>query len=324
MLLYAVRRLLWSIPVVVIASILVFVAVKASTDPGRLVGAGVTVADATRFREELGLNEPAVQQYLRWAGNFVHGDLGHTLTNQPVWPELRDSLVVTLQLGVFAFLLTVTIGLGIGIFSALKQYSWFDSVGTGVAFFGVSIPQFFFALMLQFVFVLKFKEWFGASPFFVSGLDSAGAGGGPRLAFSYDRLMHLVLPALTVAVQGIAVYSRYMRASMLDVLNSDYLRTARAKGISERRVITHHALRNAFIPVVTYAALDLGLLIGGLVVTEQVFEIHGMGYYFIRAYRAGEYVQVLPWMMIVVLSVIVFNLLADVAYSVLDPRSRLG
>jgi peptide/nickel transport system permease protein len=141
--------------------------------------------------------------------------------------------------------------------------------------------------------------------------------------FGLDRMWHMVLPAMTVAVQGIAVYSRYMRSSMLDVLSSDYLRTARAKGISERRVIVRHALRNALIPVVTYTAIDIGSIIGGLVITEQIFGINGMGRYFLASFSDGEYVNILPWMMIVVLSVIVFNLVADMLYGVLDPRIRL-
>jgi len=166
--------------------------------------------------------------------------------------------------------------------------------------------------------VLKFKDWFGSTPFYTSGVNNTTETG-----LGYDRMIHLTLPALTVAVQGIAIYSRYMRASMLDVLSSDYLRTARAKGLSERRVIVKHALRNALIPVVTYSAIDIGAIIGGLVITEQIFNINGMGRYFLNAFSDGEYVNILPWMMIVVFSVILFNLVADLLYGVLDPRIRL-
>ncbi|MEY2459979.1 MAG: peptide/nickel transport system permease protein, partial [Acidimicrobiaceae bacterium] len=173
-------------------------------------------------------------------------------------------------------------------------------------------------LILQIVLVLKFRDWFGTTPFFTSGVNNSSNTG-----LGYDRLIHLILPAFTVAVQGIAIYSRYMRSSMLDVLNSDFLRTARAKGISERRVIVRHALRNALIPVVTYSAIDIGAVIGGLVITEQIFQIPGMGVYFLQAFRDGEYVKILPWMMLVVLSVIALNLIADLLYGVLDPRIRL-
>ena len=136
-------------------------------------------------------------------------------------------------------------------------------------------------------------------------------------------MKHLILPALVVAFQGIAIYSRYMRASMLEVMNSDYMRTARSKGISEKRVIMRHGFRNALLPVVTYAALDIGAIVGGLVITEAIFEYPGMGRFFIDAYNNGDYTQILPWMMVVVFSVILFNLLADLAYGWLDPRIRL-
>lgn len=319
MLLYAVRRLLWSIPVVIIASILVFVGVRSSTNPAASLRLpGVTAADQQRFREELHLNDSAFEQYTSWATKFAHGDLGKTLRKTPVWPDLRDAMIVTLQLGLLAYLITVTVGLGIGIISAIKQYSWFDSFATGVSFFGLSIPPFFFGLMLQIILVLKFRDWFGSTPFYTSGVNNSTETG-----LGYDRFVHLLLPALTVAVQGIAIYSRYMRSSLLDVLNSDYLRTARAKGLSERRVVVKHAMRNALIPVITYAAIDVGSVMGGLVVTEQIFGIQGMGRYFLSSFSDGEYVKILPWMMIIVISVIVFNLIADLLYGVLDPRIRL-
>src|SRR5438067_4901228 len=319
MFLYAVRRLLWSIPVLLIASILVFVAVKASTDPAAsLRRPGVTAADVQRFRQELHLNDSGIDQYKSWITNFLHGDLGRNLRNKPVWPDLRDAIIVTLQLGFYAYVLTVVFGLTIGIISAVKQYSWFDSLATGVSFFGLSIPPFFFGLMLQIILVLKFKDWFGSTPFYTSGVNNSTETG-----LGFDRMIHLTLPAITVAVQGIAIYSRYMRASMLDVLSSDYLRTARAQGISERRVIVKHALRNALIPVVTVSAIDIGSIMGGLVITEQVFGVNGMGRYFLQSFSDGEYDNILPWMMIVVFSVIVFNLVADLLYGVLDPRIRL-
>jgi len=318
MVLYAVRRLLWSIPVILIASILVFVAVRSTTNPAAQRCPTCRAEDQQRLVKELNLDEPATSQYVTWLGNFAQGDFGKTLRNTEVWPDLRDSMIVTLQLGALAWIITISFGLTIGVISAIKQYSWFDSLATGVSFFGLSIPPFFFGLMLQIILVLKFRDWFGTTPFFTSGVNNSTSSG-----LGYDRLVHLLLPAFTVAVQGIAVYSRYMRSSMLDVLNSDYLRTARAKGISERRVIVRHALRNALIPVVTYSAIDIGALIGGLVVTEQIFQIPGMGVYFLQAFRDGEYVKILPWMMIVVLSVILFNLIADLLYGILDPRIRL-
>jgi peptide/nickel transport system permease protein len=316
---YAARRLLWSIPIMLVASVLVFVAVRSTTDPGNVRAPGVRAEDVARFREQLGLDKGAAEQYTTWLGNFVTGDFGTSLkTNQPVWPDLKTAIWNTVQLGIFAFALSITLGVTIGTISAVRQYSWFDSSATGASFIGLSIPPFFFGLILQIVLVLQFQEWFGDTPFFTSRMNSPGIDG-----FGWDRLMHMILPALTVAVQSVAIYSRYMRSSMLEVLNSDYLRTARAKGVSERRVIVRHAMRNALIPLTTFAALDVGAILGGLVITERIFEWPGMGNYFLDAFSDGDYVKILPWMMLVVLAVILFNLIADILYGVLDPRIRL-
>jgi peptide/nickel transport system permease protein len=233
MLRYATRRLLWSIPVLLIASVLVFVAIKATTDPSAIRAPGVRAEDVQRYREQLGLDKPAIQQYTTWLGNFLTGDLGISLkTRQPVWPELRTAMANSLQLGLLAFSISITFGIVIGTLSATRQYSIFDGLTTGVSFLGLSIPPFFFGLILQIILVLQWNVWFGdgSTPFFTSRMNSPGVDG-----FGWDRFMHMILPALTVAVQGMAIYSRYMRASMLETLNSDYLRTARAKGLRERR-----------------------------------------------------------------------------------------
>jgi peptide/nickel transport system permease protein len=316
---YAARRLLWSIPIILIASVLVFVAVKNTTDPGALRSPGIRAEDQQRLEAQLGLDKSGFEQYTTWLGNFVTGDFGDSIkTRQPVWPDLKTAIWNTIQLGAFAFLLSVGLGVTIGTISAVRQYSWFDGAATGASFFGLSIPPFFFGLILQIVLVLQFQTWFGDTPFFTSRMNSPGQDG-----FGYDRLMHMILPALTVAVQSVAIYSRYMRSSMLEVLNSDYLRTARAKGVSERRVIIRHAMRNALIPLTTFAALDVGAILGGLVITERIFEWPGMGNYFLDAFSDGDYVKILFWIMLVVLAVIMFNLVADLLYGVLDPRIRL-
>jgi peptide/nickel transport system permease protein len=234
-----------------------------------------------------------------------------------VWPELRDAMIATLQLGLVAFVFYVIFGVGLGVLAALRHNTWFDSVATGGAFLGLSVPPYFFGLVLQIVLVLGLKEWFGSTPFFTSRMNSPGEDG-----LGWDRAMHLVLPAMTIAVQQLAIYSRYTRSSMLEVLGEDYLRTARAKGLRERSITLRHALRNALIPVTTFAAIDVGSIIGGLVITEQIFEWPGMGLYFLEAMSDGDYVRILPWMMVVVISVITFNLVADLAYGALDPRTR--
>jgi peptide/nickel transport system permease protein len=316
---YAARRLLWSIPIVLIASVLVFVAVKNTTDPGALRSPGIRAEDQLRLEAQLGLDKSGFDQYTTWFGNFVTGDFGDSIkTRQPVWPDLKTAIWNTAQLGLFAFVISITLGVTIGTISAIRQYSWFDGASTGASFVGLSVPPFFFGLILQIVLVLQFQTWFGDTPFFTSRMNSPGVDG-----FGWDRLMHMILPALTVAVQSVAIYSRYMRSSMLEVLNSDFLRTARAKGVSERRVIIRHAMRNALIPLTTFAALDVGAILGGLVITERIFEWPGMGNYFLDAFSDGDYVKILFWIMLVVLAVIFFNLVADLFYGVLDPRIRL-
>jgi peptide/nickel transport system permease protein len=321
MLRFAAHRLLWSIPVLLIASVLVFVVIKATTDPSAIRSPGIRPEDIERYRRALGLDKSGVEQYTTWFGNFATGDLGVSLkTRQEVWPDLRTAMWNTAQLGAVAFALSVTIGVAIGTLSAVRQYSIFDSFATGASFFGLSIPPFFFGLILQIVLVLQWNQVFGegSTPFFTSRMNSPGVDG-----FGWDRLMHMVLPALTIVVQSLAVYSRYMRSSMLETLNADYLRTARAKGLRERRVVMRHAMRNALIPLTTLAAIDVGAIMGGLVISENIFEWPGMGRYFLTALSDGDYPRVLPWMMIVVAATIVLTLIADLLYSVLDPRIRL-
>jgi peptide/nickel transport system permease protein len=317
---FVIKRIVWSVPVMFVASVIVFAAIKATTDPTAIRSPGIRAEDMVRYREQLGLDEPAHRQYFKWLGNFVQGDLGESLrTRRPVAPELLTAMGNTLQLGVFAFALALLCGVAIGTLSAVKQYSLFDNLATGASFFGLSIPPFFFGLILQIVFVLQWSDWFGSSPFFTSRMNSPGVDG-----FGWDRLMHMLLPALTVAVQSMAIYSRFMRAALLETLSSDYMRTARAKGLSERRVVLRHALRNALAPLTMMAALDVGAIIGGLVITERIFEWPGMGMYFLDAMSDGDYVRVLPWMMIVVGGAIAVNLVADLLLGVLDPRVRRG
>jgi peptide/nickel transport system permease protein len=235
-------------------------------------------------------------------------------------PDIRSALANTVVLGLIAVSFTLIAGVAIGLYSSLRQYSMFDNVATGAAFLGLSIPNFWFALLLQIFFGVYLTKWLHlAEPIFpTAGMYTPGSQGFDLV----DRARHLVLPILVLSVQLIAYYSRYMRASMLEVLHSDYLRTARAKGLRERRVIVRHAMRNALIPLTTQVAIDVGAIAGGLIITEAIFEYPGMGRFFIDAMFRGDYQQVLPWMMVAVTFVIIFNLVADIMYAILDPRIR--
>ncbi|MFK8025317.1 MAG: ABC transporter permease [Ilumatobacter sp.] len=325
MIAYATRRLLVSIPLLLVLSVVSFIATRSVSSPesGIRTNPRVTAEDIARYREQLGLDDPAYEQYLRWLSNTVSGDLGTSLvSNRDVWPQLSSALWNTLVLGAVAVAFSFVIGITIGVIAAVRRNSPFDYVSTGVAFFGLSMPNFWFAIMLQLFFGVYIVDWLALDGpvFFTSGMRSPGTEGFDLL----DRARHLVLPALVLAVQLVAVYSRFMRSSMLEVMGADYVRTARAKGVRERQVVRKHGMRNAMIPVTTQLASDVGAIFGGLVITETVFQWPGMGPLFLDALQNGDYQIILPWLMITALGVVVFNLLADLAYGVLDPSIRLG
>ena len=326
MLRYTSRRLLWAIPTLLIITFLVFLALRAGTDPVASylrVNPRASPAKIQQYKEVNGLIGSAPEQYFRWLHHFVTGNWGNSIKgNRPVWPEMKNALANTLVLGIAATVVGVTIGLGIGILAALRPYSKFDTAATTGAFVGFSIPPFVSAVILQLVFAVYMTKWLGMSKPFLptSGVYPPGHQGFDLVL----RAKHLVLPVTVLAIQSIALYSRYARASLLEVMGSDHLRTARSKGISERRVVLRHGLRNAITPIVTLAALEVGSIIGGLIVTERIFAYRGMGDYFLTAWSNGDYPQLMPWLVITVISVVVFNLVADLLYAVLDPRARLA
>jgi peptide/nickel transport system permease protein len=320
---YAIRRLLVSVPLLVALSVVSFVATRAVASPeaGLRSNPRVSADDIARYREQLGLDRPAHAQYLRWLRNLLHGDLGTSLvSNRDVWPQLSSALWNTLVLGATALAVSVIIGVVSGAVAAVRRNSVFDYATTGAAFFGLSMPTFWFAVMLQLVVGVYLVDWLGLD---APLLATAGARSPGTTGFDpIDRLRHLALPALVLAVQLVAVYSRYMRASLIEVLETDYVRTARAKGIRELDVVRRHGMRNALIPVTTQLGNDIGALAGGLVVTETVFQWPGMGPLFLDALQGGDYQVLLPWLMITAAAIVLGNLLADLAYGVLDPRIR--
>ena len=243
-------------------------------------------------------------------GNSILGE-------RPILPDMLNRLKVTLQLIIAAELLTLLLAIGVGVYSAVRQYSVFDYSMTTLSFLGLAIPVFWLGLILQIIFVNIFNKW-GIRIFYTSGLDNINPGHG--IHFLAQRVQHLVLPVLTLSVISIAGYSRFMRASMLEVVNADYIRTARAKGLIERRVIFRHAFRNALM---TLAAIDFGTLFGGTVITETVYGLPGMGRYFIDALSYGETYEIMAWLMLTSAMVVFFNLVADVVLGFLDPRIRL-
>jgi peptide/nickel transport system permease protein len=223
----------------------------------------------------------------------------------------------TIQIIGLAEIIALVLGVAVGIFSAIKQYSVFDYLFTSVSFLGFAMPTFWLALLLQILFVDIYLSWH-VRIFYTSGLNS----GVTSNTWSLDRLQHIALPVITLAIISFALYSRYMRAAMLDVISTDYVRTARAKGLPERLVIMRHVFRNALIPIVTITALNLGALLGGAIVTETVFSLDGMGYYFITKLGQLDVYAVMAYLAITAAIIILFNLIADILYGYLDPRIR--
>jgi peptide/nickel transport system permease protein len=319
MLAYIARRLLISIPVIVVASVLLFWFVSVSTDPTARLRLSRDPGLVERERERLGLNDPLHVQYGNWAKDFVRGDWGESyISRRDVSTEISRALWNTTQLILWAIVLCAIASVLIGVYSAIRQYSALDYAFTTASFIGLSMPPFFFGLLAIHFLTTELRQLLGWSePLFYSvGMHSATDKG------FIDFLRHLALPVLTLSVQLVAGWSRYQRAAMLDVMNSDYIRTARAKGLPRRKVVFKHALRNALIPLTTVMAIDIGALFGGLIVTETIFAWPGMGRLFVQALLQGDTAIVLPWMIVVAAFIIVFNLLADVLYGVLDPRIR--
>jgi peptide/nickel transport system permease protein len=322
MLSYIVRRMLYSVAVLIAASFLVFFFVTVSGDPiaGLRVTPNVSPEYIEQISERKNLNDPIPLRYLYWVEDAATDQFGTTLlSNRPILPDLWRVMKNTLQLVLIAQIMAIVLGVGIGLLSALRQYSIFDYGATSLSFLGLATPVFWLGLMAQ-VLIVYILNWTGHRIFPIANLNDVNPGEG--IHFAIDRAHHLVVPVIVLMVAGMATYSRYMRASMLEVINSDYVRTARAKGLHERKVTMKHAFRNALIPVVTISALDFGTLLGGAIVTETVFSLDGMGLYFINALGAADPYPVMAWLMVTATMIILFNLIADILYGVLDPRIR--
>jgi ABC-type dipeptide/oligopeptide/nickel transport system permease component len=319
---YVVRRLLYSVVVLFAASFLVFTFVAVSGDPLAPLRITPNVSQQTidNLAEKKHLDDPIPVRYAYWLKDAATNQFGTTLVGErPILPDLWRVMKHTLQLVIVAEILAILIAVGIGVYSALRQYSLFDYGATTFSFIGLATPVFWLALMLQ-VGVVYVYQWTGHNIFPVAGLNSVDPGTG--IHFWIDRTHHLVLPVLVLMIASVAVYSRFMRASMLEVVNSDYVRTARAKGLSEQKVTMKHAFRNALIPLVTVVALNVGALLSGAVVTETVFSLDGMGLYFVTALGKNDPYPIMAWLMVTATIIIVFNLIADITYGYLDPRIR--
>ena len=332
MLKYIVRRLLGAIPVLFGLSIVLFAFVHLLPgDPCRsILGQHATPDACLRLRENLGLDLPMWQQYVNYVGQLVRGDLGASIVNnKPVLTEFAVRFPATIELTVAALIFAVGVGIPLGRLAARHVQGWIDGGVTVISLFGISIPVFVLGLVLVYIFAVQLK-WLPTqgridpraglelNTNFVL-IDSLVQG---RPDLFVDGLKHLILPAIALGSIPLAIIARITRAAVLDVANEDYVRTARAKGLTERRVDSRHVMRNAWLPVVTVIGLQVGGLLGGAVLTETVFSWNGVGRWVVDAIQGRDYFVVQSTILIFALIFLVVNLVVDVAYAFINPRIR--
>jgi len=326
---YVARRLLQMIPLVIGLSIIIFLLLAlAPGDPVDLLIFGnpkIKAEDISRLKRLYGLDQPYHIRYFKWLWAALHGDLGYSRTYKvPVislmWTRVSNSLWLMIP----AFILSLAVAVPVGIYSALHQYSPADYATTFFAFFGVSIPAFWFGIMMIYAFAVMHPwtaipglEWL---KFPAGGFSTPGINAGVTVYL--DRLRYAALPAVVLSLLFMASYARYTRSSMLEVVRQDFVRTARAKGLAERRVINKHAFRNAVIPIVTIISLSIPGLFAGAPLTETVFGWPGIGRLLVEAVLGGDFAVAQGIIIFLAILVIMFNLVADVAYAMLDPRIR--
>ena len=321
---FVLRRILTSVLVVAVASVAVFAMVAGLGDPLadlRVRNPPPPAEVIERRRQALDLDKPVVERYGLWLNRVVRGDLGRDNRGQEVAPILWRRLQITLRMVVVAVLIALVLAVLVGVFSAVRQHSLGDHVATFAGFLFLSMPVFWLAALLKEYGAIRVNRLFGTRLVSTVGAQSPDLAGGfwHRMG---DYASHLALPALALALVTFAAWSRYQRAAMLDVLDADYVRLARAKGVSPRGVLFRHALPNALIPLTTVVAVDVGAVLGGAVITERVFGWNGMGTMLVEGIRRYDTNVVMAWLMVTSVFVILCNLVADLLYGVLDPRVR--
>jgi peptide/nickel transport system permease protein len=324
MLAFAVRRILISIPILLLASFIVFALGVSSGNPlapllERNPPAPPNVIAAETAR--LHLDQPLIPRYFSWLGGLLHGDFGPSvISTQNIGAELGTRFWVTIRLIALAMVIALILAVVVGVLSAVKQYTATDYTTTFLGFLFLAMPSFWLAILLK-QGGIEFNKAVDAQVIYTIGATSIPppAGTGAKIV---DVLGHMVLPTIALALISYASWSRFTRASMLEVMNSDYVRLARSKGLSRRTVMVKHALRTALIPLTTVTALDIASIIGGAVVTETVFQWKGMGDFLLNAIRTEDVYAASSWLLLTGVIVVLFNLIADLLYGVLDPRIR--
>lgn len=312
---YLINRFIHSVITLFIIITFVFVIIRlAPGGPEVMLGAeDMSAEDAARFRAKLGLDQPMHIQYLKWLKALLRGDLGKSyMEHRSVITVIRERVPNTLRLALSAFFLALLLSIPLGVLCAIKPYRWYDYVITFFSLIGISMPVFWIGILLIIIFAVKLRLLPSA------GMATLGA------EFSLaDRLAHLAMPATVLTVYHLARWTRYTRSSMLEVIGEDYIRTARAKGLAARSVVFKHALKNAFIPVITVIGLSLPGLVGGAAITETVFAWPGVGRLAVTAAYRRDYPVIMGILVMFSAMVIISNLLIDILYMYLDPRVRL-
>lgn len=320
---YLVRRLLGLLPVLFLITVISFGIMKVApgkpTDAAMQFNPKASLEARERIEKLLGLDQPAHVQYVRWLGRIVRLDFGRSfLDDRPVIEKIRERVLITLAINLSVIGLVFLIAIPIGIFSAVRPGGWFDRLTTMFVFVGYSMPSFWLALLCIVFFGVRLR-WVP-----VTGLQSLDHEAMGWLGQWLDLAWHLVLPVAVMTCVGLAGLSRYARSSMVEVLRQDYIRTARAKGVPERRVLFHHGLRNALLPIITLLGLMLPSLISGSVIMETIFSIPGMGRLFYEGVMARDEAVIMALVTIGAVLTLLGNLLADLAYAWSDPRIRVG
>jgi peptide/nickel transport system permease protein len=318
---FALRRVIAAVPVVIGVTTVTFLLMKVTAGnyvPGLDLNPDLRPEDVAKIRHELGVDQPLYVQYVQWmTGIFLHGDFGRSLRDgTPVIQHILIRLPASLELTGTAIVIGVGLAIPIGVMSALRRGSRLDNLLTGVSVAGFAVPQFWLGLMAILLFSVTFKGW--GLPWLPSGGQQSTIGGGDPM----DLVAHLLLPATVLSFAYLSIWSRFVRSSTLEVLSQDYMRTARAKGMTERRAVYVHALRNSIVPLVTLVGLELpGVLAGGLVV-ETVFSWPGVGLLTYESAKSYDFTMVMGATTFVALAVVLGNLIADLLYAMLDPRIR--
>ncbi|WP_020670487.1 ABC transporter permease [Amycolatopsis nigrescens] len=335
--LYILRRVAISIPILLLATFLCFLMVAGAGDPLAELKSqpNISPESVAAIAHQLGVDQPLIPRYFNWLGAFLTGDWGVSIAQgdalQPVFPKVTSAFGVTLKLVIGAEILAIVVGVLVGVVAAVKQYSIVDYIATTLAFLLFSMPIFCVAIVLKQYAIelnavvrdLGLSDWLGNPWLRTTSPENLKADNGFG-EFVIDYIGAYLLPTLAIMAISFAAYSRFQRASMLETLNADYVRTARAKGLSSSRVVFRHAFRNALIPVTTLFSVNFAAVLTGAIITERVFNWNGMGTVLVDAVTRNDPNVMMGWLVLIAATVVAFNLIADLLYGILDPRIRVG